>query len=186
METVISTRSRYSAIAMILHWAIAISVIVNWRIAEAAEHASKEESQAIMSNHMALGMIILVLTVLRIGWRLINPPPPLSSHLKAWEVALAKVTHSLFYILLISLPLLGWIAMSSYGQGISIFGMFEWPALPLAQDQDAAGTVFDIHATLGTAMLVLIGLHLLGVIKHTFLDRDGNLFRMLPFGRVKS
>ena len=138
-----------------------------------------------MANHFALGMIILVLTVLRVAWRLVHRPPPLAAHLKSWEVALARVTHGIFYILLISLPLMGWVAMSAYGQAIDMFGMFDWPALPIGADPDAAGAVFDIHAVLGKAMILLIGLHLLGVIKHTVFQRDGNLFRMLPFGKVK-
>ncbi|MBV1918732.1 MAG: cytochrome b [Sphingomonadaceae bacterium] len=186
MDTQASTRARYSRIAMLLHWLIAISVIVNWRIAEAGEHAAKAEKEAIMANHFALGMVVLILTVLRIAWRLGNKPPPLAMHLKAWEVALARVTHSLFYILLIALPLLGWVAMSSYGQAIDMFGLFDWPVLPVAKDVDLAGTIFDVHGVLGSAMILLIGLHLLGVIKHLFIDRDGNLFRMLPFGKVKS
>lgn len=186
MENENTGRSRYSTGAIIMHWLIAIGVIANWRIAESAEHASKAESQAIMGNHMALGMIILVLTLARIAWRLMHPPPPLASHLKGWEVALARVTHAIFYILLISLPMLGWVAMSSYGQPVSIFGLFDWPALPLPQNKEAAESVFEIHHTLGGAMILLIGLHLLGVIKHTFFDRDGNIFRMLPFGKVKA
>lgn len=177
---------RYSRIAMLLHWLIAVAVIANWRIAEAAEHApTQEEAGAIMANHFALGMTILVLTVLRIVWRLVNPPPPLAEHLAAWEKALARLTHTLFYLLLIGLPLGGWFAMSSYGRGIDIWGLFQWPALPVAENPALAAQVFDIHAAGGTAMLVLIALHVLGVVKHMVIDKDGNLWRMLPFGTPK-
>lgn len=177
---------RYSGVAMLLHWLIAVAVIANWRIAEAAEHApTQDEAGAIMGNHFALGMTILVLTVLRIVWRLIHRPPPLSAKLAGWEVALAKVTHGLFYLLLIGLPLGGWFAMSSYGRGIDIWGIFEWPALPVAENPDLAGQVFDIHAAGGTAMLALIVLHILGVLKHMFIDKNGNLWRMLPVGQPR-
>lgn len=178
---------RYSGIAMLLHWLIAVAVIVNWRIAEASENAATEEAgREIMGNHFALGMTILLLTVLRIVWRLIHHPPPLSDGLAGWEKALAKVTHGLFYLLLIGLPLGGWFAMSSYGQGIDMWGMFTWPALPVAQNPDLGGEVFDIHAAGGTVMLALIGLHVLGVLKHMVIDKDGNLWRMLPFGQPKA
>ncbi|HKX76914.1 MAG TPA: cytochrome b [Novosphingobium sp.] len=180
-----SAARRYSLGAIILHWLIAIAVIVNWRIAETAHDLPKELGREVMGYHMAWGMGILVLTVLRILWRLTHPAPPYASHLKSWEVALARVTHSLFYILLISLPMLGWVAMSSYGNAISMFGWFDWPVLPLPKNPDAAGTVFDIHETLGKAMLLLIALHIAGVVKHMVFDRDGNLFRMLPFGKVR-
>ena len=139
-----------------------------------------------MGNHFALGMVILVLTVLRLVWRFVHRPPPLSASLAGWEVALAKGTHGLFYLLLIGLPLGGWFAMSAYGQGIDIWGIFEWPALPVAENPDLAGQVFDIHAAGGTAMLVLLGLHILGMLKHMFIDKDGNLWRMLPFGQPKA
>ena len=180
-----SAGRRYSTGAMILHWLIAIAVIMNWQIAETAHDLPKELGREVMGYHMAWGMTILVLTVLRIVWRLTHRPPPYSSHLKSWEVALARVTHSIFYILLISLPVLGWVAMSAYGNAISVFGWFDWPALPLPKDPDGAGAVFDIHETLAKAMLLLILLHVAGALKHTLYDRDGNLFRMLPFGRVK-
>jgi cytochrome b561 len=161
---------RHSRVVMLLHWLIAISVIVNWRLVEAGEHAPKAEREALMGNHFALGIVILLLAVLMIGWKLTHRSPPMASHLMSWEVALAKVTHTLFYILLIAMPVLGWVAMSSYGQGIDVFGLFIWPALPIAANPDLAGTIFDIVA---------------GALKHQFIDRDGNLYRMLPFGNPK-
>lgn len=180
-----SPAPRHSRVVMLLHWLIAISVIVNWRLVEAGEHASDAEKEALMGNHFAIGMVILLLAVSLIGWKLSHPSPPLASHLSAWEVALAKVVHALFYILLIAMPLLGWVAMSSYGQGISVFGAFTWPALPVPVNLDMAGTIFDIHGLLGTILVILIALHVAGALKHQFFDRDGNLYRMLPFGRPK-
>lgn len=171
---------------MLLHWAIAVAVITNWRIAETAEHAGKPEAREIMANHMALGVIIFVLAVLRLAWRHLRKPPPFASQLKSWEIVLARITHSLFYILLLGLPILGWVAVSSSGQVISIFGWFDWPALPLPQDKETAKAIFEIHHTLGGIMVLLIGLHILAVLKHTLFDRDGNIFRMLPFGQAKA
>lgn len=171
---------------MALHWLIAVAVIVNWRLAEASEQAAtREEAGAIMDNHFALGMTILVLTLLRLGWRLAHRPPPLSDTLASWEKALARVVHVLFYVLLIGMPLAAWFAMSSYGRGIDIWGVFEWPALPVSVNEDLGEQVFDIHAASGTAMLVLIALHVLGVLKHMFIDRNGNLWRMLPVGQPR-
>ncbi len=177
---------RYSTGAIVLHWLIAIAVIVNWRIAEAAEHLASAEKTAVMANHKALGITILILTLLRLAWRFVKSPPPLASTLKPWEARLAKTVHLLFYVLLIGLPLGGWLANSFFGQGVSVFGIFTLPALPVGQNPDAGEGIFEVHATLGTAMLVLIVLHVLGALKHHFLDKDGNLYRMLPFGSAKS
>lgn len=178
---------RYSGVAMTLHWLIAVAVIVNWRLAEAAEHAAtREEGGAIMANHFALGMTILVLSVLRVGWRLIHRPPPLADSLAAWEKMLARVTHGLFYVLLIGLPLGGWFAKSSYGQGVDIWGLFEWPALPVPVNPDLGEQVFEAHGAGGTVLLALIALHVIGAVKHMVIDKDGNLWRMLPFGTPKA
>jgi cytochrome b561 len=185
MDTIATPGPRYSRITMLLHWLIAISVIANWRIAGAAEHLPKAEKQAVMANHMALGIVILILVLLRLGWRAIHPPPPLSSELKDWERALAKTVHALFYVLLIAMPIAGWVAMSLFGFGVNVFGLFELPALPFAKAPDLGEAIFHAHHIAGMALLVLVAIHVLGSLKHTLIDRDGNLFRMLPFGSVR-
>lgn len=180
------TQPRYSTVAMILHWAIAIGVIANWRIAENAEHAPEAEAAAIMAPHLSIGVTILALVLIRLAWRLMHPPPPLAPHLATWERVLAKTTHTLFYILLIVMPLAGWVAMSSLGYGVPVWGLFELPALPVGISPERAEAIFDAHATAGTIMLVLLVIHILGTLKHTLIDRDGNLYRMLPFGTPKA
>lgn len=176
---------RYSTGAIVLHWLIAVAVIVNWRIAEAAEHLPSAEKTEVMANHKALGITILILTLLRLAWRFVKSPPSLASTLKPWEARLAKTVHLTFYVLLIGLPLGGWLGNSFFGQGVSVFGIFTLPALPVGESPDTGEGIFEVHATFGTVMLVLILLHVLGALKHHFLDKDGNLYRMLPFGSAK-
>lgn len=178
---------RYSGVAMLLHWLIAIAVIAQWRIAESAEHAASEAAgRAIMANHFSLGVLVLLLVLLRLGWRMLRPNPPLAAHLAAWERALSKTVHTLFYALLIALPLAGWLALSKYGSPVPVWGLFTLPALPVAPDPEGAKAIFGLHATAGTVLLGLMVLHILGTLKHTLLDRDGNLFRMLPFGTPRA
>jgi cytochrome b561 len=172
---------------MVLHWLIAIAVIAQWRIAESAEHAASEAAgREIMANHFSLGVVTLLLVLLRLGWRVIKPNPPLAAHLATWERLLSKTTHTLFYILLIVMPLAGWLAMSKYGSPVSVWGLFSLPALPVAPDPEGAKAIFGTHALAGTVLLGLVVLHILGTLKHTLIDRDGNLFRMLPFGNPKA
>lgn len=176
---------RYSIGAMIFHWAIAAAVIVNWRLAENAEHAAAmEEKIAIFADHKALGILILFLTLGRLVWRWSHPVPPLPSGLANWEAKLARGLHILFYVLLIGLPLGGWFANSLAGREIDMFGFFVIPPLPVGFNEEAAKSIFGLHATGGKVFLLLIGLHILGALKHTFFDRNGGIFRMLPFGRV--
>lgn len=177
-------RRRYSAGAMAFHWAIAILVIANWRIAEAAEQFEGLAASAVWNYHKAWGILILVLTLGRIGLKLAHPGPPFPAHLAAWERALARTVHFTFYVLLIALPLAGWLANSLMRRTIDFFGLFTIPALPVGANKELGGRIFDLHAATGTLLLLLIALHLLGVIKHLVIDRDGELFRMLPLGRV--
>lgn len=182
----LSQSTKYSGLAMTLHWLVAIAVIVTWRIAEAAEHAPDREARSeIMGNHFALGVVIFALVATRFIWRQMNPPPlQLPSH-AGWEKVLAKTTHLAMYTLLLVMPLAGWFAMSLYGSPISVWGVVEVPALPVGENPDLAGQIFDIHAIAGTTLLVLIAVHVLAALKHTFIDKDGTIYRMLPFGTVK-
>lgn len=169
---------RYSTGAIIFHWLIALAVIINWRIAESAEHLEGAARSAVMSNHFALGMIILVLTVLRIIWRLTHTPPPLSDRLKSWEKALARGAHALFYILLIGLPLGGWIGLSGYGASINFWGMGELGALPVGFGEETGHEILELHGTGGSIMISLMFLHILGALKHSFIDKIPSLSRM--------
>ncbi|WP_336986912.1 cytochrome b [Altererythrobacter aquiaggeris] len=177
---------RYSTGAMIFHWVIAVAVIVNWRIAEAAEHAaSKAEAGEIMINHKALGITILVLTLARLAWRLTHKVPPLSSSLAGWEKVLARSVHIIFYVLLIGLPIGGWLGVSMFGAGVDMWGLFTVPGLPVGESPETGKAIIGLHKTGGEIMLYLIALHIVGALKHTLFDKDGTLWRMLPFGSPK-
>lgn len=184
MATTIDTQRRYSVGAMIFHWLIAILVIMNWQIVERAHDLEGPLRGEVMSYHKAWGITILVLTVGRLLWRWAHPVPPLPSNLAAWEKTLARVVHVIFYVLLIGLPLGGWIANSLTGRELDYFGLFTIPALPVGQNEELGGSIFDLHALGGQIFLYLIALHVLGALKHTFFDRNGGIFRMLPFGKV--
>lgn len=179
-----ASRRRYTGVAMAFHWIIAILVIVNWRIAETADQLDGPAAGVVWNYHKAWGITILALTLGRIAWKLAHPGPPFPAHYKPWEKALARTVHFTFYVLLLALPLAGWLANSLSERTIDFFGLFTIPALPVGADKALSGAIFDAHATTGKALLVLVGLHILGVVKHLAIDRDGELFRMLPVGRV--
>lgn len=179
-----ASRRPYTGVAMAFHWIIAILVIMNWQIAARAEQLDGPAAGAVWNYHKAWGITILVLTLGRIAWKLAHPGPPFPAHHKPWEKALARTVHFTFYVLLLALPLAGWLANSLNGRTIDFFGLFTIPALPVGANKELGGDIFDLHATTGKALLLLVGLHTLGVVKHLVIDRDGELFRMLPFGRV--
>jgi cytochrome b561 len=177
---------KYSGLAMLLHWTIAVLVIVTWRISEAAEEAATRAAKGeIMANHFAIGVVIFALVVVRLIWRQVSPPPPASNAHAGWERTLARIVHLAFYALLLVMPIAGWVALSSFGEPINVFGLFTLPVLPVGIDEARGEAIFELHGTAGITLLVLTALHALGALKHTILDKDGTLFRMLPFGTVR-
>ena len=179
-----SAKKRYSTGAMIFHWLIAALVIANWYLAERAHDVGGAAAGELFGYHKAIGISILALTLARLALRLTTPLPRLPQNYASWERILARTTHVVFYILLIGLPLGAWIANSLGGKAIDMFGLFTIPALPVGENKQLGGQIFELHATGGSFLMILVILHVLGALKHTFFDRDGGIFRMLPFGRV--
>ena len=181
----LNAKTKYSGLAMLLHWLIAVLVIVQWRISEAAEEAAtREAGGAIMANHFAIGVVIFLVVALRLVWRQVSPPPPPGPGHAPWERTLANLVHFAFYALLLVMPVAGWIALSSFGQPISVWGLFSLPALPVPQNPALGEQIFELHGASGIALLVLAALHALAALKHTFIDKSGGLSRMLPWGKA--
>jgi cytochrome b561 len=175
----------YTRVAIAFHWVIALLIALNFVAVWVADGMSKPEKMQIMANHKAIGITILILSALRILWRIAHRPPPLPASLAPWEAVLARAVHSLFYFLMIGMPLTGWAMISTGGQPVSVFGLFDMPALPVGSDKATGGTFHEVHEIFGTALLILIGLHVLGALKHQFMDHDGTLARMVPFLRER-
>ncbi|WP_296023959.1 cytochrome b/b6 domain-containing protein [uncultured Altererythrobacter sp.] len=180
------TRTKYSGAAMVLHWLIAAGVIANWLIRRTAKATESEEAaRAIMSNHFSIGVTLWFLAIALLGVHFTGGKAPLATHLATWERWLARIVHTLFFILLLVMPFGAWSAMSQYGAPISVFGLFAVPPLPMEVNPEAAKAAFEQHGQAGMILLSLLVIHVLGTLKHTVLDKDGNLFRMLPFGDAK-
>jgi cytochrome b561 len=139
--------------------------------------------------HKSVGITILVLSVARLVWRLVNPPPPESSHMKPWEKAAAVSVHWGFYVIMIVMPLSGWIVVSTSTLNLPtlLYQLIPWPHFPVVHDL-SAGSKATVNQASGTTHLILawsvlglLALHVGAVVKHHFLDRDPVLGRMLPF-----
>ncbi len=185
-----SPPDRYSTVAVLLHWTIAVLVVWNVLIAWGAEDLKGMELVRALQPHKTIGVTILLLTLARLGWRLFMKPPPMLKSLAPWEHWLARTVHVLFYVVLLGIPLSGW-AMVSASKLVSVYpihlGPVTWPAIaPLADlphDQQHAvhETLEAAHEWLGRAMIyVLVPLHVLGALKHQFIGRDDELRRMIP------
>jgi cytochrome b561/polyisoprenoid-binding protein YceI len=180
----IQTRSRYSRGSIILHWltaaAFAMQLGLGWRM----DAAPGLQTFAVFQLHKSIGITILVLTLARIAWRLSHPAPPFPNGLKGGERALARAVHFSFYAILLLMPLSGWLIVSTSRTHIPtvLFGVIPWPHLPVPQSGAAASNAIagGVHSALAVLAITLIGLHVLGALKHQFLDRDDELGRMVP------
>ena len=174
-------RNRYSTVSLILHWLIAALVVTQVALIWAHEATNGPISREFVQIHKSVGLGILVLTLGRIGWRIANPAIPLPDPMPRWQKLLARTTHVLFYAFLIGMPLVGWAASSAGGREIEWFGLFVWPSLPIGGGREMAGNLMDLHRLAAKALYVLIALHVIGALKHHFVDRDNVLHRMIPW-----
>lgn len=170
--------NRYSAVSLTLHWLIAAMVLA--QVILVNMHEAEEGPDPFIGWHKAVGITILVLTLVRLGWRIGNPAPALPAAMAGWEKVLARATQVGLYVLMIGLPLTGWLASSASGRDISWFGLFNWPLLPVGGGREVAGQFMDMHELGVKALWVLLVLHIGGALKHQFIDKDNVLHRMLP------
>jgi cytochrome b561/polyisoprenoid-binding protein YceI len=170
-------KTRYSTVAILLHWAIAAALLFQIVLGSAMEGPRDATRFSIFQLHKSVGIAILLLTLVRIGWRIANPPPPLSKTLKPWEQTLARSTHRAFYALLLALPLSGWLIVSTSKISVPtrLFGVIGWPHIPVP---DAFRR--SVHEASELGHQVLVALHVAGALKHHFLDSDDELDRMIP------
>jgi cytochrome b561 len=170
--------ARYSRVAITLHWTIAVLIIVNLAIGLLHETLFK----GAIPLHKSIGMLVLVLSIVRLGWRLTHRPPGLPATVKRWERGLAHAVHWLFYALMILIPLSGWVFTSASPKRypLDFFGVVPLPMFPVAQDKAVSHMVAERHEQLAYLMIALLVLHIGAALKHRFLDRDLTLDRMMP------
>lgn len=181
---------RYNAVAVIIHWLTAITVIGLLVIGNImADLPNSDPIKLDLFNwHKSLGVAVLLLTVLRFAWRFTHRPPALPAEMAGWEKRGAHAAHWLLYLLLLVTPLLGWAMVSASPRNIPtvLFNMVEWPHIPFLADMDTARkkemheVLEDLHAYAAYLMALLALAHIAAALRHHFLMKDDVLRRMLP------
>lgn len=179
-----NTNRTWGSLTKALHWIIVLLIINQWVIAERAEELKGLAKVPVLALHKSFGMTILMLAIVRLVWRWMNPVPDLTSETKPWERVLARISHVLLYALIFAMPLTGWMMSSARNFPVSWFKLFQFPDLVAPADQ-TYHLMNDLHHLLFSALVVVALLHAAGALKHHFIDRNDVLKRMLPFGRVK-
>lgn len=178
-----NTAHSYGSVAKFLHWAIVLMIIAQYVIIESAEELPDglEKLQAI-SNHKSLGMLVFLLALARIGWRLANRGRPVPVPMADWQRISAAAGHGLLYLLILVMPLTGWAMSSSANYPVTLFGLFQFPAL-VGENHDLHEALEEVHEFLFNVLVVVALVHAAAALYHHFFLKDDSLRRMLPFAR---
>lgn len=175
---------RYDSLAIALHWVLAVAILAS--IASGLYASSLPISPARLrwvNWHKWLGFAVLLVSCLRLAWRIRHPAPALSAALLAcmpqWQRSASAGVHAAMYVLFIAIPLAGWAYSSAAGFPIVWLGVLPLPDL-LAVNKDIAPMIRVVHQILAYGLCMLVAVHVTAVIKHQWVDRDGLLRRMLP------
>jgi len=190
-----ASSERYTNVAITLHWVIAIAIVGmilgGWYMGDLPDGAPGQ--YFLYQMHKSIGITILLLTVARIIWRVMNRPPALPDEMNGLEKTASHLVHLGFYGLMIALPLTGWL-YSSVSVKLDVptvlYGLISWPDVPFVEGlktESASSAVNFIHSKLAWVVLALLGLHVAGAIKHEFSAEEGVLKRMIPglFGKAE-
>lgn len=175
---------RYGLLSILLHWGVALAVfglfgLGLWMVGLDYYSAWYRRAPEL---HKGIGILLFVTMLLRLGWRLLSPPPAAPASHTALTRRASTLAHGLLYLGLFALMLSGYLISTADGRAIEVFGWFAVPATlsGLPNQEDVAGVV---HRWLAWGLLGLAVLHALAALKHHFIDRDATLVRM--FGQAR-
>ncbi len=175
--------AKYNNTARTLHWLILILLVIQFAVAWTMPDIHRDTKPVgLIAWHLSVGAVILLVMLVRLGWRLFNSAPPPPADLPPSLRYLSRATHFLLYAILIILPLLGWINANARGWAVWCFGVIPLPTL-VAPESSWGATMGDVHQIVAYLLLGVAALHILGALYHQFVLRDALLSRMLPMRR---
>lgn len=170
--------SKYNAGARFFHWASAFLILI--LLPMGFYMGGMEFSPAklqVIGLHKSLGLSVLLLVLMRISWRIFfKPPSALSTH-EQWERLLSKTIHVVLYIAILFIPISGWVMSSAGDFPISFFGLFEMPNI-VQKDENIFEFSRSVHEYLALVIIGCVGLHVIGALKHQWIDKDATMQRM--------
>jgi cytochrome b561 len=179
---------RYTRVAAILHWLVAALIVANVILGLTAEAFPDGWVRPAIDLHKSIGLTALGLVLLRILWRVSHAPPPMPRSYGRLERAGAHAAHFLLYVLILALPISGWLHDSAFKDAaahpLRLFWLIPWFRIGAIANLDpptkeaAHSQLFALHVWLGYALYALVALHVLGALKHQFIDGEAELTRM--------
>jgi len=174
-----NSRERYGSITKVLHWLVAVLMIVMIPLGWYMSGLDNEDPWYYRSLdlHVTVGMLVLVLFLFKIVWLSISPNPRLSAQLAAWEYRAARLSHALLIAALAVVPILGYLSFTSQGDPVSIYEWFEIPSL-MEFSKESAKRLASLHMYFAYATAAVAAIHILAALKHHCFDKDDVLKRM--------
>jgi cytochrome b561 len=176
--------TNYDNVAIALHWATALLVVVQFVSAVTWDYFPRETRDTMESVHISLGVLLVVVILARIVWRLI-PGHQLSSLHAGWIRKASKAMHYLLYVLLMVQAGLGFAFRWAQGHPVEFFGLFGFPGPYGALDRATRHTIHDLHEYTGWVIIILAGAHAAAALFHHYVLKDRVLRRMLPGAKRK-
>jgi len=177
-------RARYNAVSMALHWLLALMILGSLAMGSYMADLPFSPTRLKLYNwHKWAGVTILLLSALRLLWRLTHRPPA-DLPMPAWQRRAAHAAHGALYLLFFAVPLAGWAYSSAAGFPIVLYGVLPLPDW-VAPNRELAEAIKPLHGVLAYALAAVIALHVAAALKHHYIDRDGLLDRMRP-GRAQA
>lgn len=181
-----SRQNRWGSIAKTFHWTMAIGLIgmllLGWYMVDLPNSRDKFDWYLL---HKSTGLTLLTVVVFRVLWRWLDVTPKLPPLTPRWQIWASKISHVLLYLLMLAMPLSGWLYNSASNFPLKWFNLLRVPQL-LAPDRELKHLLKDLHESFAIALAVVIAVHVAAALKHHFIDRDAILKRMLPWGKTNS
>ena len=182
MQSELTANKRYNSVSIILHWVLGAALVAIFIFgAYMADLPFSPQRLKLFNWHKWAGISILVLSALRLLWRLTHPAPALPASIElampGWQLKAHQLTHVALYALFFIVPLIGWAYTSAAGFPVVLFGLLPLPDL-LGADKGLAELIKPWHEISAFALAGLVVLHVAAALKHHFIDRDGLLKRM--------
>jgi cytochrome b561 len=173
---------RYTGTAQALHWLIAplifLMVVIAWVMENMPNSAPLRDTLFVL--HKSIGLTLLLLVAFRLAWRATHPAPPLPGTLGRVEAGLAHASHALLYLVMLGMPISGYLLTYAGGFPVEFFWLFKVPDL-VPRDPGLAAAATWVHLAIGQWLLyALVLLHVAATVFHVAIRRDGLLARMLP------
>lgn len=173
---------RYSLAARLLHWSVAALVLVQIGLGFGADWSERPVSDQLLDPHVRIGLLIFALMILRLTWRLAKPPPsPVEQ--SGWRRRVAGLTHKALYLILLLMPITGYVSWAWTGPSLDWWGVGQVPILFRGGDDELWRSVAGYGHEYGAfAVSALIILHIFAAGYHQFVLRDRLIGRRMGFG----